>query len=341
MNRYTDFERQETDHGTFVTAVPNRANEEPVRFDASITERDETSEDDIPVGNWEGIISSLAQRNLGNSMTIDDGQGVMSRADAVSALTEADEEYVRDEQSAHALLEYLAHEDILRLDEDGEVIILMDYDDIHEGGSIDMLNNWAATIDALVGRIDAAVDRVEENREALEEHFTKLTDSDQRVQEYQERADEIQQEMRHLLGDRHPDDLDEGEEKRFTTLRQRYHRYEMLAVSADEPVGDMDATESLKFMIEDLRSLKGELEARSSEFRVTAFKGTMGHEETEQLLHNVTQFIGELSETMAPQEEMEDQSNAEFYEEVLEPTSESQAVKDVATREEPTITQED
>lgn len=341
MNQFTTFEETEYEGTKFVTAKPTSSADEPVRFEATIA--DEGTDRDDPKANWEPLISTLASQHLGEALTIDGDRGVMSRDEAAQALSNS--EFVHeltgsgDEYTAHALIEYLASEDVLQL-EDDDVVVLMSYDEITDTGSVAMLNNWAATLDACVERIETAVSRVEQNKETLERHFEDLADSQERQVDHKQKVDEIEQEMAALLGGRMPSELSEQEERRFTRLRRRYHRYETLVESSGSSITTTDPTEELAFIVEDLKALKGELQDQSSEFRVAALTERLSHSGAKQLLENLTGTVAQLSQATAPTDKMEEMSNDEFakqlatYSESTEQTTErdhEQSTRDSAT----------
>ena len=313
-NRFSEFRQSEQDGTTFVTAIPASGADEKARLDASIAEE---GSDEDPEANWERVVGSLARSHLGEALTIDEGRGVMGREQAVEALVAADETDVRNEHAAHAVIEYLAAEDILQIDGD-DVVVLLPYEGILEDGSTAMLNNWAATLDACVKRIEAAVERVEQNKQTLEKHFENLADSRELEEDYRAKADELKQELAAMLGGRNPSELSEEEQRRFEMKRQRFHRYETLAEGAGNQVGPTGKPEELAMIVEDLEALKRMLNKQSSEFRVAALTERLSHSGARELLENLTSTVSQLSQATAPEEKMDEMSNDEFAKQVLD-----------------------
>jgi hypothetical protein len=217
-NKFNEFTTTEQNGNKVITARPANSVDEPVRFDGSIAERGSSDE---PEANWEAVVSTLAQSHLGDQLAINDGQGVMDREDAVEALVDADTEQVKNEHAAHAVIEYLADQDVLTL-EDDDVVLLMGYEDIRESGSSAMLNNWAAALDTCVERIEAAVNRVEENQETLESHLEQLETPSSVKQDYEQKQAELKQEMQSMLGGKKPSELEGDELEAFERKRERF-----------------------------------------------------------------------------------------------------------------------
>jgi hypothetical protein len=312
--RFSDFTTSEQNGTTFVTAVPQSSADEPVRFDASIADR---GSDDDPQANWEEIISTLAQGHLGNELLIEGGRGVIDKQVAIDALVESDAEHVRNEHAAHAVLEYLADQEIISIDGE-EVVVLMSYEKIREEGTSSMLNNWAATLDACVERIDSAIDRVKQNQETLQQHFEDLSDTQNLEQEYAQKADELKQEMKGLLAGRMPSELPDDEKRRFEMLRKRYHRYEMFEEKAASPVAETQGPEILGAVVEDMENIKLLLIDQSQEFRKLALSENFTESGALQDLENLESFVAEFGDVTEPSEQMEEKSDDEFVEDLFD-----------------------
>lgn len=316
--RFTEFTTTEQSGTTFVTAKPASSADEPVRFDAGIAERG--SSDELEA-NWEEIISTLAQSHLGEKLTINKGRGVMDRDEAIQALVESDSDHVKSEHASHAVIEYLAEKDIVTL-EDDEVVLLMTYDDIRENGASAMLNNWAAMLDTCIERIDSAVERVEKNRETLEKHVENLEETASVRDDYAEKMQELQQEMKAMLGGRKPSELDEEERQRFQRKRARYHRYEAMeeSIEGGAGAGHMNAPQMLSNLKEELIDLKGALSEHSKEFRTIALYDDLEQDGAREMVENLTDVIAQIGDAMEPKERMEEMSDDEFMDDVLDVT---------------------
>lgn len=314
-NRFDEFETAEQSGSTFVTAKPASGADEPVRFDASISDRGSTDE---PEANWEEIVSTLAESHLGEKLTINDGRGVMDRDEAIEALVDSGSDHVRNEHAAHAVLEYLAHEDILQLEGDS-VVLLESYEEIGEEASNAMLNNWAAMLDTCVNRIDAAVERVEQNRQTLEKHVENLESPASVKEDYDQRKKELEQELKALLGGRKPEELGEREKKQFDRKRKRYHRYEAMEESLESGVGGdpIDAAEmlsNLKIELEDLKRVLGE---QSRHFRLVAATQNVRESGAREMVENLTDVVAQIGDVVDPENRMKKESDEEFVEDLF------------------------
>lgn len=330
-NKFDEFTTTEQNGEKVVTARPANSVDEPVRFDGSIAESGSSEELEA---NWEDIIASLAQRHLGGQLTIDDGRGVIERSEAVQALVESDAERVKNEHAAHAVIEYLASEDVLEL-EDDQVVVLMSSENLEDQNAFAMLNNWAATLDACVERIQAAIDRVEQNKETLESHLDQLDDMTTE-QDYTQEKEEIEQEIKAMLAGRQPSELDESEYQRFQQLRERHARYESLEESVvDGPeVGEgADGTQQLQNLKTDLEYLKGALQRHGVEFRKYAASKSLNDADAREMVQNFTQVAADIGGATDPAEKMKEQSDEEFMDQIRET---SEAAEDVEQAEETT-----
>lgn len=318
-NKFHEFQTNERNGTTFITARPESSAEEPVRFDGSIAERGSTDE----LGaNWETIISTLAESHLGEQLTIDEGRGVMDRDEAVAALVDSDSDHVKNEHAAHAVIEYLAEEEILNLetgeDNEAKVVLLMSYDDIQDGGSSAMLNNWAAMLDTCMERIDAAVERVEENRKTLEKHVENLETTASVQQDYAQKQAELEQEMKAMLGGKKPSELDGKERERFKRKRERYHRYEAMeeSVAGGPGSSQIDAPQMLSNLKEELQHLRAALGEHSREFRTIALHDDLEGSGAREMVENLTDVVAQIGDAMAPEERMSEVSDDEFMESI-------------------------
>ncbi|WP_430505582.1 hypothetical protein [Haloparvum sp. PAK95] len=335
-NKFTEFTTTERNGDKVVTAQPANGVDEPVRFDGSIAESGSSEELEA---NWEGIIASLAQQHLGGQLTIDDGRGVMDREEAVQALVESDAERVKNQHAAHAVIEYLASEDILRL-EDDQVVLLMSSENLQDENAYAMLNNWAATLDACVERIDAAVDRVERNQETLEKHVENLEDTTSIEQDYAQKKEEIEQEIKAMLGGRSPSELEGDERERFKRMRERYHRYESLeeSVSGGPKGPEMEGPQMLAELVEELESVKFALQDHSTKFRTLAVSKNLQDSDAREMVRNFTEVAAEIGGATDPKDKMEEISDEEFMDQISE-VSERTEETELAAEESTTITE--
>lgn len=312
-NKFNEFEKSERNGTTFITARPRSSADDPVRFDGSIANSGSSEQ---LRANWEEIVSTLAQAHLGEQLSISDGQGVMDRDEAAKALAESDSEHAKSEHAAHALIEYLAEEDIVQVDGD-EVVILMTGEDIEESGTSAMMNNWAATLDACVDRIETAIERVEENRKTLEKHIEKLEDAGSTGVDHQQKRQEIKQEMKALLAGRKPSQLEGDERSEFKRLRERFHRYEALEESEGGVEGaEINSPQRLHDLIEDLQSIKEVMVDQSIQYRRTALVDDLQDDGAREMVENFTEVVAKIGSATDPSEKMEETSDDEFMEQI-------------------------
>ncbi len=328
MSQFT-FEERTENESPVVVARP-AGNGEPVKFDGSVAERG--SSDELKA-NWEPVIEAIARDKLGNELTISDGRGVIDREEAAKALVESGDDLVTSEYAAEALLEYLADPDqgVLELDENGaKVIVLKQFDDIIDADESRMLNNWAATLDTCVGRIEAAVERVTENKETLEKHIENGPDPTETLQQFKEKKGEIKQEMAALLAGRSPSELPKDKRREFRIMRERYHRYELLAERIEDPIPG-NAEIRLGRIVDDLESIKEVLMTQSHEFRTVALANGFTKGNAAEMVDNLTGMVATLSEATEPKEKMREQSDDEFASELftLETSVEPETVEDL------------
>ena len=308
MNRFTEFKAD----GETVTAIPQSANKEPVRFDASIAEREEDE-----IGNWETIVSELMDYELGEALAIDeDGEAVISREQAVEALLEADEQTVNatSEWQAEAVLEFMDRENIVELDS-GNVTVLKSFGEIADSEYPAMYNNWAAMFDTCIERIEVAEQRVEEAKQRFQNRET-TTDTTNSVNPDQ-RKREIKREISELVDGRSPAELDDGERKRVENLREQYYFYESMEEVKEVDIPDVaDRVQKLGQVMERFSTMRGIMADRRDDFRRLALSESIYPENLIELADQYSSFLSSMSDTFTPAEKMEDESLDDFLEDM-------------------------
>lgn len=258
--RYTTFEEDE-DSGT-VVARPRSQTDDPVRFELGYAEwADEDS------GNWEELLRHLMEEVLGGEdLSIDqDGNAVIGVEEAAKTLAESD--YARSEESARAIIDYLAHHDILSV-EDSTVTLLRPphtYDETEMDQAVKMYSNWAAAFDTLTDRIETAVDRVEEAQERLNSRAEETTDVTEHLQNLREKREEYKQEMLSIAGDRDVEELAEEERRKFDHAREQYYHYDNL-VEQEETGGETIPNPNPDQM--ELGEIINQLESTKTQFNI-------------------------------------------------------------------------
>ncbi|ERH11458.1 MAG: hypothetical protein J07HB67_00465 [halophilic archaeon J07HB67] len=307
-----DFDNFDTNGNGVVTASPQRATDDPVRFDGSIAER----ENDIE-GNWEEIVGELMDHDLGEALDIGEtGDAVIDRDDAVEALVEADDEQIdaSTQWEATAVLEYLGHENIVEL-EDGAVTILRSFDDIAETEYTAMYNNWAAMFDTCIDRIEVAEERVEEARQRFENRREETTSSAD--VNPQQRKQELKQEIAQLVGGRSPEELDDGERQRVQNLRKQFYFYQSIDEIRDIDVPNVaDRVQELAQVMERFSVMRDVMAERRDQFRQLAMGEAVYPESLIELADQYNEFLSSMSDTFSPADKMEDEDLGDFIEDI-------------------------
>ncbi len=307
-----NFEQFDTNDDSVVTASPRRATDDPVRFDGSITER----ENDIE-GNWEEIVGELMDYDLGEALDIGDtGDAVIDRDDAVEALVEADDEHIdaTTQWEATAILEYLGHENIVELEND-TVTILRSFDDIAETEYTAMYNNWAAMFDTCIDRIEVAEERVEEARQRFENRREETTSSAD--VNPQQRKRELKQEIAQLVDGRSPEELDDGERQRVQNLRKQFYFYQSIDEIRDIDVPNVaDRVQELAQVMERFSVMRDVMAERRDQFRQLAMGEAVYPESLIELADQYNEFLSSMSDTFSPADKMQDEDLGDFIEDI-------------------------
>ena len=309
MRQFTDFERD----GDIVTAIPQSNNKEPVRFDATVVEREEDE-----IGNWEELVSELMDYDLGEALAIDeDGEAVINREQAVEALVKADEETVdpTSEWQATAVLDFLDQENVLEADKNGNVTVLKSFGDIADSDYPAMYNNWAAMFDTCIERIEVAEERVEEARERFQNRERETSSSSNVNPEQRQR--EIKREIAQVVGDRSQSELDDGERERVENLREQYYFYESMIGVKEVDIPDVaDRVQKLGQVMERFSTMRDIMAERRDDFRRLALSESIYPENLIELAEQYSEFLSSMSNTFSPAEKMEEESLDDFLDDV-------------------------
>lgn len=314
MQKYTEFETK----GDHVVARPRSSTDEPVRLPKEVADR---RSEQSAEGNWEDVVGQLTRHELGETLTINEaGEGTIDRDLAVEALVDADETYVRGETGASALIDYLADEEIFEIEEN-EVVVLKSPSEALDD-SPKMLNNWAATLDTSIDRIETAVQRVKDARERLKEHEQDVQSDVNLQSRTSDKKAEIKQEIQSHLAGRDPSELDESEYRRFKQLRKRYHMYESMEKVKEE--GDIAETtgqaQKLGELVEDFETVQATMAEIREEFRELSLQNDLFPQNAVEQLDNFVDIVTGLTDTFAPEDKMEEQSDEEFLDDIMDNT---------------------
>ncbi|WP_132056877.1 hypothetical protein [Halorussus amylolyticus] len=324
MQKYTEFETK----GEHVVARPRNSTEEPVRLPKEVADR---GDDQSAQGNWEDVVAQLTRHELGETLTINEvGEGTISRNVAVDALVNAEETYVRGETGASALIDYLASEEIFEIGDDGgDVVVLKSPSEALENNP-KMLNNWAATLDTSIDRIETAVQRVKDAQERLKKHEQDVQSDVNLTSRTSDKKAEIKQEIQSHLAGRHPSELDDTEYQRFKQLRKRYHMYEsMEKVKEDGDIAESAGqAQKLGELVEDFETVQATMAEIREDFRELALKNDLFPQNAVEQLDNFVDIVTGLTDTFGPEDKMEEQSDEEFLDDLMDNTGQIEEVSE-------------
>ncbi|SHG93302.1 hypothetical protein [Halobaculum gomorrense] len=313
--RYTTFEEDE-ESGT-VVARPHSQTDSAVRFELGFAEwADEDS------GNWEELLAHLMEEVLGGEeLSIDqDGNAVIGVEDAAETLAES--EHARSEDSARAIIDYLADNDIVTVEQSTVTVLRPPhtYDEDEMDRAVKMYSNWAAAFDTLTERIETAVGRVEEAQERLTSRAEETTDVTEHLQNLREKREEYKQEMLSIAGDRDISELDEEERRKFDHAREQYYHYDNL-VEQEEKQGEtipnpnpdqMDLGE----IIDQLESTKDQFSIEQERLRDRIRTQQLWPTEAVAASEQFTNVLSAMGNVVPKQERMEDEDPQNFLDDL-------------------------
>ncbi|MGQ3413019.1 hypothetical protein ACT4ML_12245 [Natrinema sp. LN54] len=311
MPQKYEFERIESDGREFVIADPVNQTDDPVRLDARWIEGDDIE------GEWERAIRAIIKTDLLGSMELKEGNGRIDRRRAIETLASASDEegdIVTSEQQAEALLEFLAHEDILDL-QGGQVVMLRNPSDNPEEINGRMILNWAAAIDACVEKISETIDRVDGAKEKLE---NRMADIDQSSGKIDEHLEETAQELKSLGTGagvpKDPSTLPEEERERFKQLKRKLIYHKKMKEADQENLAEKveSGADRLADNIEMLESAKTTLGNKREQVRTQALKKQTFPDEAMNIVDNMGELTTQLAGVGGFEEELENTADHEL-----------------------------
>lgn len=305
-----NFEKFERDDG-LVTAEPQSNREQPVRFDATIADR---NEDDEAEGNWEGLVGQMMDHDTGEALEFDGGSASLSRQEAIDALVESDDEFATTQLQAEAVLEYLNREQIVEIADSDSVTVVKSFESIKETGNFQMCNNWAAMFDTFINRIDTANEKVEHVKQKLDNRETETTQRD--GVDKDERMERYAQKMRNLLDGRSPSELGEEDSQQFRLYRKQYEFYDSMKKSDNGPQTS-GREQELAMTMDRFDVLKTQMMERRDEFRKIAMTEAVFPQDLVKLSNTYSEVMTSMGNALSPEEKMESTSDDEFAEELL------------------------
>lgn len=330
--RYT-FEPLEGDN--YVIAEPKDGNEDPVRLDTKWVEKD-----DVEAG-WERPIGALIKSDLLSDMDLKDGNGEISRKQAVETLAEAGTEdgdpIVTSETQAEALIDYLGSEGIVNIKDDDDSVLLLQDPEATENP--DMYINWAAGIDACVDKIEETEDRIEAAKNKLQ---SRLDDMEKDPGAIEEKIRETAQELK-FLGDGEgvpdPNNLPAEKEQKYNRLKEKlvYHKKMKEVVNTDVTDSVEEGTQKLADSLDMLNSAKQALMSKQEGFRLVALQG----KEVPDGAHQIVENMGSLATALAGVGDVDEKADNMSHEEVEDTVGEILEEIEPATDEMDKITEEE
>lgn len=307
MTRKYSFETKTIDGREFVIAEGRGQGTEPVRVRADWIESDEME------GKWEELIKQIVQPETIDRIDISEGNGGISRREAVETLAGAtvdDETIVSSEQQADVLVEYLAEEGVLGIN--GEQLVLFrDPDEEDLGGPA--LMNWAALMSAVIESIDDHLERVEDAKERFKQTVddleTERTDSNERLSKTAQRL----QNLGPGQGIPDPETLSDEERRQFNQLKSHY-----LYLRNIEKAKEENLFENVNVGLDQMGMAIDRLEAAREAYdmfyrntRKAAVKNTVFPEEALNFVDNAGSLINDLAGVETQEEENIDSDDLE------------------------------
>lgn len=331
MARKYNFEPIESGDSEYVIAKPINENKDAVRLEARWIEGDDIE------GEWERAIGALIKSDLMGSMELKGGNGRIDRREAIKTLAGIEDDegpIVTSEDQAEALLEYFATENIVEIQDGGDVLLLKNPEGTED---IDgrMILNWAAGIDACVEKISETMERVEGAKEKLENRMNEI---DQNPGEIQKRMEEIAQELK-SLGDgqgvpQNPEeDLTSEEYSRYKRLEKNllYHKKMQEVIDTDLTEKVKQGTDKLSDSLDQLEAARSALNQKQGQIRTLALQEQEFPEGAKNIVNNMGELATQLAGVGGIEEEIENSDPNKLADIVNDVTGEVTEVTETAT----------
>lgn len=322
MSRKYSFEEKTIDGKDYVIA--NSGNE-PVRVRADWVEGNDDA------GNWEPVIEEIVQPDTIDEIQIESGGGGIDRNKAVEALAGATvdgETIVTNEKQADVLVEYLEKEDIIGI-ENNKLVLFRDPDEENLTGTD--LMNWAALMNAVIGRIDEHVERVK----SAEERFKEVMDDLE--EDTSEKDDKLSRTRQRIVnlgpGDGLPDpsNLSDEDRKKYDQLKSHYVYLKNIQEAQKQGIlGNIDeGVDRLSMAIERLEEARNVYVDFYRDTRTAATKKNVFPEEALNFVENAGGLLTDLAGTEQADEDMQDDEFQEMLKDDMEEAQ--QTVQDTAS----------
>lgn len=310
MTRKYSFEEKTIDGQRYVIAEAHGGQSEPIRVRADWVDSDDLE------GEWEEIIKRILQQDTLEEINISEGNGGISRREAVESLANADSEdrtIVSSERQADVLLEYLAEEGVIEID--GDQIVLFRNPEENDGELPGPeLMNWAALMSAVIEMIDQRLERFETAKEKFEET---LNDLEEQRPESSDRLSEVGQRLQNLgpgQGVPTPEDLNEEQTQEYERLKRQFVFYKKMKEAREKNVfenvnvGKQEMADAINRLKEAQLTYKDfETDIRDAAFRTNAFP-----QEAMDFVKNAGDLIADMSNVGRVDETIEQMDEQEF-----------------------------
>jgi len=318
MARKYSFEQKTIDGKEYVIA---NAGNEPVRVQADWV----NGNDDA--GNWEPVIEQIVQPDTIDDIKIEGGDGGIDRTKAVKALAGAtveDETIVTNEKQADVLVEYLEKEDIIGI-ENNNLVLFRD----PEEGKLDStdLMNWAALMNAVIGRIDDHMDRVKSAEERFEDV---MDDISRKTSGDDDKLSRTRQRIVNLgpgEGIPNRENLSDEDKKKYDELKSHYIYLKNIKRAETEGILDNieEGVDRLSMAIERLEEARKVYQGFYEDTRRAATKKNIFPEEALNFVDNAGGLLTDLAGTKQSEEDMRDEEFEEMLKEDMEGTIQTTA----------------
>lgn len=316
--KYRTFESVEQGGQTYVIAQPTSETDEPVRLDGSLFEGG--SVDD---GIWTAVVSQLIQFDMTGALNLQDGQGRMTRAEAVESLLGADGEVpITEESEAEAVIDYFGENGVFEIE--GNEIVLLRNPASDRDLNAKMLMNWVSAIDGCVEKIDSTVETIEQARKDLQAEMSDTTAADV-VSDFEEQQAQVAQQIANITGGRLDiQDMEEvppDQRAEFERLKEQFYHLETMkeAAETDNLDGEIsDAASKLARKKQQLENIRDVLVQKRDNIRTAAVAEDLFPEDAIDMVQNLENLISSLTGIEGSHERAEDKSTAELMSDVSE-----------------------
>lgn len=318
VKKYRNFQQVEQGGQPYVIAQPTSETDEPVRLDGALFEGGNVDD-----GSWTNVVSRFIQFDMTGSLNLQDGQGRMSREEAVESLLGADGDVaISEESEAEAIIDYFDDKGVFEID--GNEIILLRNPAGDRDLNSKMLMNWVSAIDGCIDKITTTVETIEEARKDLQAEMSDTTAADV-VSDFDQQQKQVAQQIANITGGQLDiqdiTEVPQDQRAEFTRLKQQFYHLQTMkeAAETDNLDGEIsDAASKLATKKQQLENIKDVLSQKRDNIRTAAVAEDLFPEDAIDMVQNLEDLISSLTGIEASQERAEDKSAAELMSDVSE-----------------------